>query len=60
MSYLSPTEYLPHDAPMLLLESVHSVTAESAVCRVTVSPQGVLAPFLNTPRAICRAGTPLS
>ena len=48
MSYLSPTEYLPHDAPMLLLESVHSVTAESAVCRVTVSPQGVLAPFLNT------------
>ncbi len=48
MSYLSPTEYLPHDVPMLLLESVHSVTAESAVCRVTVSPQGVLAPFLNT------------
>lgn len=48
MSYLPPTEYLPHDAPMLLLESVHSVTAESAVCRVTVSPQGVLAPFLNT------------
>ncbi|MDU4842855.1 MAG: 3-hydroxy-fatty acyl-ACP dehydratase [Leclercia adecarboxylata] len=48
MSYLSPTEYLPHDAPMLLLESVNSVTAESAVCRVTVSPQGVLAPFLNT------------
>jgi len=48
MSYLSPTDYLPHDAPMLLLASVKSVTDESAVCRVTVSPQGVLAPFLNT------------
>ncbi|WP_039032479.1 3-hydroxy-fatty acyl-ACP dehydratase [Leclercia adecarboxylata] len=48
MSYLAPAAYLPHDAPMLLLESVESVSAESAVCRVTVSPQGVLAPFLNT------------
>ena len=47
MSYLSPTDYLPHDAPMLLLESVESVTAESADCRVTVDPHGVLAPFLN-------------
>jgi len=47
MSYLSPTDYLPHDAPMLLLESVENVLAESAVCRVTVSPHGVLAPFLD-------------
>ena len=47
MSYLSPTDYLPHDAPMRLLESVESVTAESADCRVTVDPHGVLAPFLN-------------
>ncbi len=47
MSYLSPVDYLPHDAPMLLLETVESVTDESAVCRVTVGPQGVLAPFLN-------------
>lgn len=47
MSYLSPTDYLPHDAPMLLLESVESVTAESANCRVTVDLHGVLAPFLN-------------
>jgi len=47
MSYLSPTDYLPHDAPMLLLASVESVTDESAVCRVTVNSQGVLAPFLN-------------
>ncbi|WP_333853171.1 ApeP family dehydratase [Leclercia sp.] len=47
MSYLSPSEYLPHDAPMLLLASVESVNAESAACRVTVGPQGVLAPFIN-------------
>ena len=47
MSYLSPTDYLPHDAPMLLLASVESVTDESAVCRVTVNSQGVLAPFLT-------------
>lgn len=47
MSYLSPVAYLPHDAPMLLLETVESVTDESAVCRVNVSSQSVLAPFLN-------------
>ena len=48
MSYLLPVEYLPHDAPMLLLESVESVTDESAVCHVAVSSKGVLAPFLNS------------
>ncbi|WP_312190535.1 3-hydroxy-fatty acyl-ACP dehydratase [Leclercia sp.] len=47
MNYLSPVAYLPHDAPMLLLESVEHVTEESAVCRVTVNSQSVLAPFLN-------------
>ncbi len=45
--YLSPGAYLPHDAPMLLLEDVVSVSDDSAVCRVTVSPSGVLAPFLD-------------
>lgn len=44
--YLSPGEYLPHDAPMLLLEEVVSVTDDSAICLVTVSTNGVLAPFL--------------
>ncbi|WP_449554958.1 ApeP family dehydratase [Lelliottia amnigena] len=48
MSYLLPVEYLPHDAPMLLLETVESVTDESAVCHVAVSSKGVLAPFLNS------------
>jgi predicted hotdog family 3-hydroxylacyl-ACP dehydratase len=45
--YLSPGAYLPHDAPMLLLESVLNVTDEQAVCQVTVNRQGVLAPFVD-------------
>ncbi len=45
--YLSPGAYLPHDAPMLLLETVLNVTDEQAVCQVAVSRHGVLAPFLD-------------
>ncbi|MFK3659634.1 3-hydroxy-fatty acyl-ACP dehydratase [Scandinavium sp. NPDC088450] len=45
--YLTPGHYLPHDAPMLLLESVESVTDEQAICRVTVNRSGVLAPFID-------------
>lgn len=45
--YLSPGDYLPHDAPMLLLEEVVNVTDETATCRVTVSPHSVVAPFLD-------------
>lgn len=47
MSYLPPVAYLPHDAPMLLLASVERVTDDTAVCRVPVNDQSVLAPFLN-------------
>ncbi|MGE0972845.1 3-hydroxy-fatty acyl-ACP dehydratase [Klebsiella sp. WOUb02] len=45
--YLSPGDYLPHDAPMLLLEEVLEVTDETAVCRVAVTSGGVLGPFLD-------------
>lgn len=45
--YLSPGDYLPHDAPMLLLEEVVSVTEETAICRVAVTPDGVLSPYLD-------------
>lgn len=45
--YLSPGEYLPHDAPMLLLDEVVNVTNDSALCRATVSANGALAPFLD-------------
>lgn len=45
--FLAPQHYLPHEAPMCLLESVVAVEQESAHCRVTVSNLGVLAPFLD-------------
>jgi predicted hotdog family 3-hydroxylacyl-ACP dehydratase len=45
--YLPPGAYLPHNAPMLLLETVLNVTDEQAVCQVTVNRQGVLAPFID-------------
>ncbi|MBB1202110.1 3-hydroxy-fatty acyl-ACP dehydratase [Enterobacteriaceae bacterium 89] len=45
--YLTPGAYLPHDAPMLLLETVENVTDEQAVCRVAVNRSGVLAPFID-------------
>ncbi|MFA9596181.1 ApeP family dehydratase [Citrobacter telavivensis] len=45
--YLSPGEYLPHDAPMLLLDNVVSVREDTAVCRVIVTRDGILAPFLD-------------
>ena len=45
--YLPPGEYLPPDAPMLLLEEVVSVTDETALCRVAVTSGGVLTPFLD-------------
>ena len=50
--YLAPTDYLPHDAPMVLLESVLAVTADSVHCRVAVSHGGVLAPFLDADGAL--------
>lgn len=55
MHYLPPGDYLPHDTPMLLLESVESVTDDRAVCSVTVNERGVLAPF-PTRTATCLAG----
>ena len=45
--YLAPGAYLPHDAPMLLLEEVLEVSEETATCRVTVASGGVLTPFLD-------------
>ncbi len=52
---LTSRDYLPHDTPMLLLESVESVTDDRAVCSVTVNERVVLAPF-RTRTATCPAG----
>ena len=46
-AFSSPGAYLPHRAPMILLEEVVSVSAEQATCRSRVSLQGVLAPFIT-------------
>ena len=54
--YLSPGAYLPHDAPMLLLEDVVSVSDDSAVCRVTVSPAESAEEIAVPLRAVQQAG----
>ncbi|MGB9098686.1 3-hydroxy-fatty acyl-ACP dehydratase [Erwinia sp.] len=46
VEYKSAAEYLPHDAPMVLVEKVLSVGEEQASCQVRVG-EGVLAPFLT-------------
>ncbi len=45
--FLPVGDYLPHRAPMLLLDRVIQVSDERVVCEVTINHQGVLAPFLN-------------
>lgn len=47
IQYLTAGEYLPHDAPMILLEDVISVTDDDAHCRVRVNQGGVLSPFMD-------------
>ena len=47
MNYAKLASYLPHTAPMVLLEQVIAVDDESAHCEVQVSPNGVLGRFLD-------------
>lgn len=50
--YLPVASYLPHEAPMVLLDKVLHVDEEQAHCQVTISKDGVLAPFLNAQGAL--------
>ncbi|VEI61668.1 hotdog family protein [Serratia rubidaea] len=50
--YQAAEYYLPHAAPMVLLEQVVSVDEEGACCTVRVSDRGVLAPFLDEQGAL--------
>ncbi|WP_455813250.1 ApeP family dehydratase [Pseudomonas graminis] len=50
--YQPAAYYLPHASPMVLVEQVLMVSDEEAHCRVRVSPDGVLAPFLNPQGAL--------
>lgn len=52
MNLLSAEHYLPHEAPMVLLDRVLHVTEETAQCSVVVSENSVLAPFLNARGAL--------
>lgn len=45
--FLLPEAYLPHDAPMVLLERVMAVSENDVHCQVTVNRRGVLAPFID-------------
>lgn len=47
LNYLKPENYLPHEAPMVMLETVHLAAADQVICSVKVSKEGVLAPFLD-------------
>ncbi|NDL65620.1 ApeP family dehydratase [Acerihabitans arboris] len=44
---LPAAQYLPHDTPMVLVERLCGINADSARCQVTVGSQGVLRPFLD-------------
>lgn len=50
MSYLSPQKYLFHRSPMLLIEQVNEITAESVSCSVALD-SSLLQPFL-TPQGL--------
>lgn len=50
--YRRAIDYLPHQSPMVVLETVCYVSAEHVECEVIVTPEGVLAPFLNTHGAL--------
>lgn len=46
--YLPAACYLPHESPMVLVDEVILVDDEHAHCRVAISRESILAPFLNT------------
>jgi predicted hotdog family 3-hydroxylacyl-ACP dehydratase len=50
--FLPVGDYLPHRAPMLLLDRVIQVADDSVVCEVSINAAGVLAPFLNPQGAL--------
>ncbi|GKX63754.1 (3R)-hydroxymyristoyl-ACP dehydratase [Pragia fontium] len=44
--------YLPHESPMVFLETVCAVDDDSAICEVSVNPDGILSPYLNGQNAL--------
>ena len=50
--FLPVGAYLPHRAPLLLLDRVLAVSDDSVICEVTINSAGVLAPFLTPQGAL--------
>lgn len=50
--FTSAIDYLPHELPMVLVETVHGVGDDHASCEVLVSKDGILAPFINESNVI--------
>lgn len=50
--YETIDSYLPHKAPMILLDRVISSHASQTICEVEVNTDGVLAPFLTDKKAL--------
>ena len=46
--YLLPENYLPHRAPMILIDKVIDVTEDSAVCESYINDTGVLRNFTDS------------
>ena len=51
VEYSTAAEYLPHEAPMVLVDKVISVSEERACCQVKIE-EGILSPFLNPQGAL--------
>ena len=47
MEYKNPSDYLPHAAPMVLIDKVIEVTDDSATTQCYLNDTGVLKPFLE-------------
>lgn len=52
MQYYPASDYLPHEAPMVMIDKVHLVDEEHCICSVQVNQDGILAPFLNNDKAL--------
>ncbi|MDF7670610.1 hypothetical protein PT276_05285 [Orbaceae bacterium ESL0721] len=47
-NYQSIDQYLPHTAPMILLDHLVFIDEKQCICKVTITPSGRLSPFLNS------------
>lgn len=50
--YQPAASYLPHESPMVFLETVRSVGNDMVTCEVRVNNDGILAPYLNAEGAL--------